>query len=137
MCPQVNGAHFIFDVHPQADSSTHAVSEGQRHSRSECKRRVFTQKGCASGVNGTAGRAGSAAASLLPAAGAVAGARGAAAAGNGALTSAQVAAQMALCNGTSHLSNNGLTPVRTGLAWATLGDLAPLLACLGLHLLRA
>lgn len=75
-----------------------------------------------SGVNGTAGRAGSAAASLLPAAGAVAGARGAAAAGNGSLTSAQVAAQMALCNGTSHLSNNGLTPVRTGLAWATLGE---------------
>ncbi|CAL8467651.1 g7189 [Coccomyxa elongata] len=74
------------------------------------------------GVNGTAGRAGSAAASLLPAAGAVAGPRGAAAAGNGALTSAQVAAQMALCNGTSHLSNNGLTPVRTGLAWATLGS---------------
>lgn len=74
-----------------------------------------------SGVNGTVGRAGSAAASLLPAAGTVAGARGAAATGNGALTSAQAAAQMALCNGgTGHL--NGLMPVRTGLAWATLGE---------------
>ncbi len=74
---------------------------------------------CFVGGNGTVGRAGSAAASLLPAAGTVAGARGAAATGNGALTSAQAAAQMALCNGTGHL--NGLMPVRTGLAWATLG----------------
>lgn len=70
-------------------------------------------------MNGAAGRGGSAAASLLPAANGASGARGAAAAGNGTLTTAQAAAQMALCNGAGQM--NGLVPVRTGLAWATLG----------------
>ena len=38
----------------------------------------------------------------------------------GGLTSSQAAAQLALCNGSSN-HVNGLVPVRTGLAWATLG----------------
>jgi hypothetical protein len=64
----------------------------------------------------------------MPAPGAGAPARGAAgggAAGNGSLTSAQAAAQMTLCNGGPG-QMNGLVPVRTGLAWATLGE-CPLL----------
>jgi len=38
----------------------------------------------------------------------------------GGLTSSQAAAQLALCNGSSS-PVNGLVPVRTGLAWATIG----------------
>jgi hypothetical protein len=61
-------------------------------------------------------------ASLMPPPSTGAGTRGAASAGgNGNLTTAQAAAQMALCNGSGQM--NGLVPVRTGLAWATLGEL--------------
>ena len=48
--------------------------------------------------------------------------------GKGGLTGSQAAAQLALCNGSSsHV--NGLVPVRTGLAWATLGVQHRPLAC--------
>lgn len=61
-------------------------------------------------------------AALMPAPGTGTSPRGAAAvSGNGSLTTTQAATQMALCNGSNQM--NGLVPVRTGLAWATLGEL--------------
>ena len=69
----------------------------------------------AGGANGASGSWGGAAAALPASAG---GSKGA----NPALTSAQQVAQAALCNGSSgQQQGNGLVPVRTGLAWATLG----------------
>ena len=76
-------------------------------------------------VAGSSGRA--AGGALLPAPGS-SGAVRPAGPGKGGLTGSQAAAQLALCNGSSsHV--NGLVPVRTGLAWATLGVQHRPLAC--------
>ena len=72
---------------------------------------------CAGHAAGSSGRA--AGGALLPAPSSGGAARPAGP-GKGGLTGSQAAAQLALCNGSSgHV--NGLVPVRTGLAWATLG----------------